>query len=254
MVETMHAGIDPQTQSALAPTGRLRAGIAVGSAMSATWAKRDATGQPIGPTVDLATIFAARTGLPLVLVEYGSSGEIIKAASSGDWDVAFTPVDEERKAIVDFCPSFALGESTYMVPKGSSISTIGDVDRAGARVFGVENTATIRASRRSLKNTTAGGLSSLEEVLAKFRNGEADAIALGKESLLSILSDFPGARILDGHFLALGTAVAVPRGNAAALEVFSRILEDLKADGTVRKIFDGYGMTSTTVAPAGFRS
>src|SRR4029077_13693580 len=110
------------------------------------WAKRDAkTGQPAGPTVDLATIFAARTGLPLVLVEYGSSGEIIKAASAGGWDVSFTPVDEERKAIVDFGPSFALGESTYMVPKGSSISTLGDVDRSGIRIFGVENTATIRA-------------------------------------------------------------------------------------------------------------
>jgi polar amino acid transport system substrate-binding protein len=94
----------------------------------------------------------------------------------------------------------------------------------------------------------------LEEVLTKFRDGEAEAVALGKESLLSLLPEFPGARILDGHFLALGTAVAVPRGNAVALEVFSRLLEELKANGTVRKIFDKYGMTGTTVAPAGFRS
>lgn len=249
------AGIDQPTRSALAPTGRLRAGIAVGSAISATWAKRNPkTGLPTGPTVDLATIFAERTGLPLTLVEYGSSGEIIKAASSSGWDVSFTPVDAERKTIVDFGPSFALGESTYMVPKGSSISQLGDVDRAGIRVFGVENTATIRAARASLKHTTAVGLAGLEEVLAKFRNGEADAIALGKESLLSILPEFPGAKILDGHFLATGTALAVPRGSTVALNVFGDLLEELKADGTVRKIFDKYGMTAATVAPAGMRS
>jgi polar amino acid transport system substrate-binding protein len=245
-------GVYPDIQNALAPTGRLRAGIAVGSAISATWAKRDAkTGLPFGPTVDLATIFAARTSLDLALVEYGSSGEIIKAASAGGWDVSFTPVDEERKTQVDFGPSFALSESTYMVLPGSSISNLDEVDRVDVCVLGVENTATIRASRRSLKNTTVVGLPSLDEVLTKFRNGEAEAIALGKESLVSLLPSLPGARILDGHFLALETAVAVPRGNVAGLEVFSRILEELKADGTVRLIFDKYGMTSTTVAPAG---
>jgi polar amino acid transport system substrate-binding protein len=249
------ASIDSRTRSILAPTGRLRVAIAVGSAISATWAKRNAqTGQPTGPTVDLANIFAERTGLPLALVEYGSSGEIIQAASTGKWDISFTPVDAERKAMVDFGPSFALGESTYMVPRGSSISTIAEVDRPGGRVFGVENTATIRSCRRSLKNTTATGLSKLEDVLSKFRNGEADAIALGKESLLSILPEFPGAKILDGNFLATGTALAVPRGNSVALEVFSQLLEQLKAEGTVRKILDRHGMTGTTVAPAGSSS
>ena len=239
----------------LAPTGRLRVAIAVGSAISPTWAKRDSqTGQPTGPTVDLANIFAERTGLPLALVEYGSSGEIIQAGSAGSWDVSFTPVDAERKTVVDFGPSFALGESTYMVPKGSWISSLGDVDRAGARIFGVENTATIRSCRRTLKNTTAVGLTSLEEVLSKFRNGEAAAIALGKESLLSILPEFPGAKVLDGHFLATGTALAVTRGNSVALEVFSELLEQLKADGTVRRILDRHGMAGTTIAPAGLRS
>jgi polar amino acid transport system substrate-binding protein len=255
MNERAMAYIDSQTRMILAPTGRLRVAIAVGSAISATWSKRDTkTERPTGPTVDLANIFAERTNLPLALVEYGSSGEIIQAASTGQWDASFTPVDAERKTIVDFGPSFALGESTYMVPNGSRIFSLGDVDHAGARVFGVENTATIRAARKSLKNTTAIGLARLEEVLTKFRDGEADAIALGKESLLSLLPDFPGARILDGHFLALGTALAVPKGSAVALEIFSELLEALKADGTVRKIFDKYGMTGTMVAPAGIRS
>jgi polar amino acid transport system substrate-binding protein len=255
MNERVMDHINSQTLKSLAPTGRLQVAIAVGSAISATWSKRDTkTGRPMGPTVDLANIFAERTNLPLALVEYASSGEIIKAVAAGEWDVSFTPVDAERKAIVDFGPSFALGESTYMVPSGSEIFSLGDVDYAGTRVFGVENTATIRAARQSLRNTAAIGLAGLEEVLTKFRGGEADAIALGKESLLSILPDLPGARILDGHFLALGTAVAVPKGNAVALDVFSGLLEELKADGTVRKIFDKYGMTGTTVAPAGYRS
>lgn len=244
--------IDPQTRARIAPTGRLRVAIAVGEAISAMWTKRDAqTGKPCGPTADLGSLLAARIGVPLALIEYASSGAIIEAVGSGDWDVSFTPVDAQRKTVVDFGPDFALGESTYMVPKGSPIGSLADVDKPGTRIFGVENTATIRAARKPLKHTTAIGLTALKEVLDKFRAGEADAIALGKDSLVSLLPDFPGARILDGHFLALGTALAVPKGHDAAREVFTAILEDLKADGTVRKIFDRYGMTNSTVAPAG---
>jgi polar amino acid transport system substrate-binding protein len=244
--------IDDATRLSLAPTGTLRVGIAVGSAVSAVWTARDgATGQPRGPTVDLGKLIAERLGLPLQLVEFGSSGEIIEAASTDAWDVAFTPVDAERKKAVEFGPNYFLGESTYMVPSGSPISKLDEVDHEDVRVYGVENTATIRSARRTLMNTAAIGLSSLDEVLEKFRKGEADAIALGKESLRSLLPDFPGARILDGHFHAAGTAVAVPPGHSDALKVFSAIIEDLKRDGTVRRIFDSHGMTTATIAPEG---
>ncbi|MEX0841516.1 MAG: transporter substrate-binding domain-containing protein [Xanthobacteraceae bacterium] len=229
--------------------------VAVGSAISAVWTTRDAeTREPRGPTVDIAKLMAARIGVPLTLVEYGSSGEIIEAASSGVWDVSFTPVDAERKKVVDFGPNYFLGESTYMVPRGSPITSLEEVDRNGVRVYGVENTATIRSSRRTLKNTTAVGLSSLDEVLRKFRDGQVDALALGKESILSLLLQFPSARILDGYFHAAGTAVAVPRGNKAAIEIFSSLVEEMKSDGTIRRIFDMHGMQNAAVAPAGSRS
>jgi polar amino acid transport system substrate-binding protein len=249
------ASIDPKMRELLAPTESLRVAVAVGSAISAVWAIRDANGEePRGPTVDLAKVMAERIGVPLTLVECASSGEIIEKASSGTWDVSFTPVDAERKKSVDFGPNYFLCESTYLVPEGSSISSIEEADREGVRIYGVENTATIRSARKSLKKTTAIGLTSLEEALEKFRDGEADALALGKESVRSLLPRFPGARMLDGHFHAAGTAVAVPKGHTEALEAFIRLVEDLKSDGTVRKIFDAHGIETATVAPAGSRS
>src|SRR5688500_14787562 len=70
----------------LAPTGKLRGGVAVGPAASALWATKDpATGQPRGVTVDLGTALAQRLGVPVELVVHKSSGEIIEAASAGTW-------------------------------------------------------------------------------------------------------------------------------------------------------------------------
>ena len=239
----------------LAPDGTLKVAIAVGPAGSAVWATRDAaTGKPRGVTVDLASAMSKAFGLPLELVEFASSGEIVKAADAGRWTLSFAPVDAERKSQVDFGTDYARGVSTYLVRAGSGLRTVDDVDAEGVRVLGVEGTATLRSARRTLTRTEARGVTGLDEALASFRAGEADAVALGRESLLSLLPQLPGARIADGHFHAAGTAVAVPRGRPEALAAATAVLERLKADGTVRAIFDRHGMTETEVAPAGSRS
>ncbi len=234
----------------LAPTGTLRVAIAVGAAISAVWCTRDASGAPRGVTVDLAQALAERTGLPLGLIEHESSGAIMQAADAGTWDVTFTPVDAQRRTQADFGPAYFLGESTYLVHAASPIRTIADVDAPSVRVVGVEGTATLRSAHRTLTRTTPQGVGGLDEAQALFRSGAADAVALGRESLLSLLPDLPDGRILDGHFHAAGTAVAVPLGHKAALDVVSRFLEQAKADGTVRAAFDRNGMTTAAVAPA----
>jgi polar amino acid transport system substrate-binding protein len=239
----------------LVPTGTLRVAVPVGPAASAMWTIRDpATGKPRGVSVDLGAALAAKLGVPMQLIEHASSGEIIDAADRGAWDVSFTPVDAERKARVDFGPNYSLGESTYMVAPGSSIQTLEEVDRPGVRVVGVEGTATIRSARRTLKNTTAIGVKGLDEAVAMIREGRADAIALGRDSLHTLAATMPGARVLDGYFHATGTAILVPKGRPAALAYITEFIEAAKADGTVRRAFDAHGMQDAEVAPAGSRS
>jgi polar amino acid transport system substrate-binding protein len=239
----------------LAPTGTLRVAIAVGPSSSALWTIRDpASGKPRGVTVDLGAALARRLGVPLQLVEFESSGEIVKAVDRNEWDVTFVPVDAERKTVLDFAPDYALGESTYMVAPGTGITTLAEVDRAGVRVVGVEGTATIRSARRTLKNTEAIGARSLDEAVDMIRTGKADAIALGRDSLVKMAEEMPGARVMEGHFHATGTAPAVAKGKPAALAYATEFIEAAKADGTVTRAFDAAGLDTAGVAPAGSRS
>ncbi len=239
----------------LAPSGMLRVGIGVGPAASAYWAIKDpATGKPRGVTVDLGTALAEKLGVPVELVVFASSGEVIDAADKNQWDVAFTPVDEERKKRVDFGPDYYLSTSTFLVPAGSKIQSIAEVDRAGVRVIGVENTATIRTARRVLKNTPVVGTRGAFELVDLLRDGKADAAALGRESLQGLAPQVPGSRILDGYFHAAGTAVAVPKGRPAALAYVSAFIEEAKQNGLVRRALDGMGFKDSPVAPAGSRT
>jgi polar amino acid transport system substrate-binding protein len=235
----------------LAPTGKLRAGIAVGAVSSPTWSVRDpATGQPRGVAVDLATALAAQLGVPLELKPYASTGEITAAGPKGEWDVGFMPMDATRAAILDFGPAYFLVESTYLVKASSGIMTLADVDKPGVRVAGVTGTTTARSAARSLKNVKLIEYRTSDELIASIRDGQADAIALGRESLVDLANkQLPGSRVLPGYYQATGVAITVPKGHAAALSYVTEFMEKAKADGTVRRALDKSGLPDAAVAP-----
>lgn len=236
--------------SQLTPSGTLRVGIGVAPVSSAFWATKDAVGKPKGVTVDLGAALAQKIGVPVEYKIYSSSGDVTEAGARGEWDVSFMPYDAERAKKVVFGPNYYLFVSTYLVPAGSPIQKFDEVDRAGVKVAGVANTTTIRSAERALKAASVVGFNSVDEILDRLKAGEVQAVALGKESLESLLPKLPGARILDGHFHATGVAVAVPPGRAASLAYVSAFLEEAKASGVVRQALDANGL-SGAVAPAG---
>ncbi len=240
-----------QALKELAPTGKLRVGIAVAPAVSAFFAMKDpASGRPRGVTVDLGAELAQTLGVPLELIAYPNSGELTDAATRGAWDVAFMPVDRDREKVVDFGPAYSLFESTYLVPSGSAIRSIGEVDRPGVRVVAIENTTTARSASRSLKNATLLRFRTVEELHEMVRAGNADAVALSRESLQGLAARLPGARILPGSFHSSGVAVAVPKNRPAALAYVSDFIETAKASGSVQRALDTAGLKGANVAPA----
>lgn len=245
---------DAALKRELTPTGALRVGIATSPAPSAFFALLDpTTGRPRGVTISIGTAMAQELGVPMQPVIFPNSGELTEAAASGAWDVAFMPVDDERKQKVDFGPAYYLFESTFMVRPGAPIQSIAEVDRPGVRVLGIANTTTIRSAGRVLKQATLTPVRTVDELIAKLRAGEADAVALSLESLHSLAPQVPGARILAGHFHASAVAVAVPKQRPAALAFVTQFLEEAKASGLVRRALDDAGMKDAAVAPPAAR-
>jgi polar amino acid transport system substrate-binding protein len=242
---------DPAALKELAPTGKLRVAIAVAPNPGAGNVAVGANGEPRGISADLGRELAKKLGVPVQWVQYPNSGALTDAAASGAWDAAFIPVDNERKKKVDFGPPHIVLQSTFLVPSGSPIQSLAQVDRAGLRVVGVENTATSRAAQASLKNVTMTNAKSGAELTELLRAGKADAIAQSRESLTQIAEKLPGSRVLPGAFLSSFVAVAVPKGKPAALVYVSAFAEEAKASGLVRRSLDSNGMKSSVVAPAG---
>ena len=111
--------------------GKLRVGINFGNALLAS---RDAGGTPGGIAVDLARELARRVGVAMDLVSYDSAGRMADGAKAGAWDVPFLGADPDRANEIAFTAPYLEIDSTYLVPAGSTLRSLADVDREGVRV------------------------------------------------------------------------------------------------------------------------
>ena len=234
----------------LAPTGRLRIGVVSAPKPTVFFVVEGADGRPRGVTVDLANELARTLDVASEFFVAHNSGEVTDALEKGLIDVAFLPVDDERRKRVEFGPAYVVFESTCLVLGSSGFRTISDLDRPGVRVGGEANTTTIRAAARALKSATVVAVPSVGEAIAMLRSGRIDAFALGREGLVPYQAEIPGSRILDGRFHTTGIAIAVPKNRPAALAHVRAFLEEAKASGLVRRALDKAGLRSTAVAPA----
>jgi polar amino acid transport system substrate-binding protein len=244
--------VEPAVREQLTPTGKLRVGVAAGlTPGTGNVAIDPANGQPQGIGAELGAALARKLGVEVEWVTFLNSGDLTDAGTTGAWDVAFMPVDEQRKLKLDFGAAHIVLQSTWMVGPGSPIRTLADVDKPGTRVVGVENTASSRAAQRYLKNVTVGLVKSTDEGFDLLRTGKVDVTGGSRESLVVLTKLLPGSRVLDGGYLSSYVAVAVPKGRPAALAYASAFVEEAKASGLVRRTLDSFGMQTSVIPPAG---
>lgn len=233
----------------LVPTGKLRFGVAFAPKMSALFVIKQADGTPRGITADLGRALAKELGVPVEFLVAPNTGVLTDALANAEIDVAFMPVDDERKQRLDFGPAYCSVESTYMVMPTAGIKTLAEVDRSGVRVVGVANTTTIRAAERTLKHTQPIAATSIDDAIAMLREGKADAFALGRALLPDFVAMFPGLLIVDGGFQQTVIAIAVPKGRSGALAYVTEFMREAKASGAIRRAMDRAGMSDLAVAP-----
>ena len=159
------------------------------------------------------------------------------------------PKDEQRAAVVAFGPAYNLFTSTYLVPAGSPIQVISDVDQAGVVVGVVLNTTTGRSASQQLTIARVQTYGSVDELRESLVKSETHAIALSETSLRNLSKSIPGSRLLAGGFHSTSNAVAVPLGRPNLLAFVSTFVENAKRTGLVAKAFNSVGLSDAAVAP-----
>lgn len=232
----------------LAPTGTLRAGINMGNFLLVTG--RTADGLPEGVSPDMAAEIARRLGVPLTLLPYADPGEVADAAERGEWDIGNIGAEPQRARTIAFTAAYCEIQSTYLVPAGSPLTRIEDVDRPGIRIATKGRAAYGLWLENNLRHADLVRTDSIDASFDVFMEQGLDALAGLKPRLLRDLERLPGARILDGQFSAVQQAIGTPRANTAAAAWLAQVVEELKATGFVAASIDRHGVAGLSVAPA----
>jgi polar amino acid transport system substrate-binding protein len=211
----MTSNVPQDVISELAPTGVLRAGINLGNFLLVSGSSP--SGEPEGVAPDIAREIAQRLGVPVAYAPFARPGELADAAGTGVWDIGLIAAEPARAETIAFSPAYALIEATYLVPGGSPLRTIEEVDRQGVRIAVAARSAYDLWLGRHLRHAELVRSNGLDASLEQFVADRLDALAGLRPRLLQDFEKLPGARILDGKFTAVQQAVGTAKANTAGL-------------------------------------
>jgi polar amino acid transport system substrate-binding protein len=237
----------PAAVTELAPSGTLRAAINFGNPVLAT--KDSATGEPRGVSVDLSRELARRLGVPLELVPYNAAGKVVEGVKPNAWDVAFVAIDPVRGADMDQTAPYVIIEGVYAVPRTSAIRTNSEVDRSGVRVVLATGSAYDLYLTRELKQAQLVRVPTSAVVVDTMVAGTYEVAAGVRQQLEADARRVPNTRLLDGRFMVIAQAMALPKGRPAAAQYLGGFVESVKASGFVGDALKRNGIEGAAVAP-----
>lgn len=232
----------PQVREALAPEGRLRVGVYAGSPTSMV---TDKNGRSAGVAYDLGHEFARWLGVKVELIEYKRVAEVIEAMKIGEVDFTFTNATDARARDVDFTLPMISLELGYLVPAGSRLQAISEIDRPGIKVGVTQGSSSQGVLGRQYKQATLVPVPSMKQAADMLKQGQLDAFATNKGILNELADSVPGARILDGRWGLEHMAIAIPKGRESGMSYLSSFALSVRRDGTLSSIVSRSGLRGT---------
>ena len=242
----MATEISSTVRSELAPTGKLRVGINHGNFLLVAPGSKAA---PRGVAPDLARELGRRLGMPVEFVSFDTAGTMADAGRTGAWDIAFLGAEPQRANEIAFTAAYLEIPATYLVPAGSPIRSIADVDREGVRIAVAEKSAYDLFLSRTVRHATLMRTQGIDASFELFVTQKLEALSGLKPRLLMDVQKLPGSRLLDGQFTAVQQAIGTPKGREAGATYLRAFVEDVKASGFVGEAISRHAVRGVSVAP-----
>ena len=239
----MKPEVPAAVRSELAPTGKLRVGINYGNFLLVNKDRAS------GIAVDLGREIGRRLGVAVELVTYETAGKLADGVKTGAWDVAFLGAEPQRANEIAFTAAYLEIPATYLVPAGSRIRAIEEVDREGVRIAVAQKSAYDLYLSRNLKHAQLLRAEGIQGSYDLFIAQKLEVLSGLKPRLVTDAEKLPGSRVLDGQFTAVQQAIGTPKSREAGAKYLREFAEDAKASGLVAEAIARHGVRGVSVAP-----
>ena len=217
--------------SDIAPSGKLRVGLNYQNFLLVAGDGPD--GEPRGVAPDLARELARRLEVPIQYVRFDTAGKLFGAVKAGQCDVGFLGNEPQRASEVAFTGPYLEIPVTFLVPEGSPIRAIADVDRKGVRIAVSERSAYDLYLSRYLKQAEIVRAPGIAASFDWFVERKLEVLAGLKPKLMEENARLPGSRILEGQITGVQQSIAAPSGRDAAARYLREFVDDVKRSGFV---------------------
>lgn len=232
----------------LAPTGVLRAGVSLSNALLVTGKTSDGT--PVGLSPGIASAVAEKLSVPLKIITYGGPGPLADGMKEGAWDIGNIANEKERAKTINFSPAYCHIEAVYLVPVGSKIKSVPEVDTPGVRIVCKARSAYDLWLTENIKEATIVRTKTLDESCDAFRDQGYEVLAGLRPKLLDEQTKMAGSSILDGNFTVIEQSIGCRPGMPeAAAFLSSFVTEATKAGGLVETLIKEHGVVGKLTVP-----
>jgi len=233
---------DTDVAHVLAPTGKLRAALYPGTPTSIL---PDASGNPRGVGYEIGRALAEKLHVPYEPVVYAKNAEVLEAVKSGAADVAFTNASPARAKLMDFAPVYLRIELGYLLPDGSPVKDISEIDAAGRKVGVTTGSSSDAELSHALKSATVVRIATIKDAISQLSAHQIDAFATNKATLFEMAEKVPGAHVLEGRWGEERHAIAIPKGREAADDYLRGFTEEISKSGLVHDAAERAGLKGT---------
>lgn len=193
----------------------------------------------VGIDAEIAEKIAEKLGMTLEIQDT-EFGTIISGVQTGKYDIGMAgmTVTDERKASVDFTTSYATGIQSIIVKEGSDIKTLDDL--AGKKIGVQQDTTGHIYAAEEFGDENVIPYNKGADAVAALASGKVDCVIIDNEPAKSYVKANEGLVVLDTNYASEDYAICVSKNNPELLKKINKALEELIADGTVKKIIDKY--------------
>ncbi|MGB3688841.1 MAG: transporter substrate-binding domain-containing protein [Jannaschia helgolandensis] len=184
----------------------------------------------------LARRLADEIGATMMPVVYPGAGRVFADAQQDKWDVGFLAIDPQRARAIAFTRPYLTIEATYAVRADSDFHDVDDVDRSGVQVLTSAGSAYDMHLTSSLQHARLQRSGTPPESFAAFRDGQCDAVAGVRASLVEDFENDPAIRILPGVLTSVRQAMVLPDPQAPLIAALDDFVARAIGDGFVASI------------------
>jgi len=241
----MHPDMD-QARQELAASGTLRVGLNLSNFLLIN--RGTPAGVHEGIVPDLAQALASELGVGLQFVPFASPGPLGEAVDQDLWDVAFLADEPARAKTIAFSAPYLEIQASYLVPAGSPLKSIAEVDQPGVRIAAMKGGAYTLYLERSLKHAELVLTSTIDESFEVFTQRGLQALSGLRTRLIADHARLPGSTLLPGSFTSVQQAIGCSRRHGAGARYLAGFAERARDSGRVQQAIDRHGVIGVNVA------